>query len=159
MPLCRCGCGVEVRGQYVRGHHWKVKREATGLPEEKVCEWCERTYARAEIGRQRAAHWRARRFCSMTCRNLAYAWGLVIATGEAHHAWKGDAAKPGSGRDRARALYRDPNPCACGAPGEHRHHRDGDPLNNAPENVEWKCVACHLGDHMRERHARRRAHA
>lgn len=30
------------------------------------------------------------------------------------------------------------------------HHRDGDPLNNAPENLEWLCRRCHdIEHHMR----------
>ena len=42
--------------------------------------------------------------------------------------WKGNTVKYNSGRARARKLYYAPK-------GHHRHHIDGNPLNNDPENI------------------------
>lgn len=41
--------------------------------------------------------------------------------------------------------------CAeCGTTeGLHAHHRDGDPSNDAPENIETLCASCHLKWHWR----------
>jgi hypothetical protein len=47
---------------------------------------------------------------------------------EKHHGWKGDKAKAKAGNQRARHLY----PCPKDL---ERHHIDGNPLNNAPENI------------------------
>jgi hypothetical protein len=32
----------------------------------------------------------------------------------------------------------------CGKPGRDRHHRDGNTLNNEPENIECLCRRCHM---------------
>jgi hypothetical protein len=56
----------------VRGHHWRVKRLADGVPDEKVCEHCAKTYQRTDIGsRQSNIHWLERRFCTDDCRRQA----------------------------------------------------------------------------------------
>lgn len=49
--------------------------------------------------------------------------------GEKSGLWKGDKAKPQTGRTRANKLFVCPK-------GMVRHHVDGNPLNNAPENIE-----------------------
>lgn len=74
MAECACGCGTEIapHATYVRGHHWRVRREQAGIPEEKVCEGCGRVYTRTEI-RQNTKHWLDRRFCSTECRGRAAA--------------------------------------------------------------------------------------
>jgi len=48
--------------------------------------------------------------------------------GSLNPAWKGDKAKPQSGRARAEEMYYAPK-------GFERHHIDGNPLNNDPDNV------------------------
>lgn len=48
--------------------------------------------------------------------------------GENNAMWKGDKATQHSGRNRARIRYRCPK-------GMERHHIDGNPLNNTPENI------------------------
>jgi len=48
--------------------------------------------------------------------------------GSKHHLWKGDNAKPEAGYYRARKMYPVPK-------GYQRHHIDGNPLNNDPNNV------------------------
>lgn len=50
------------------------------------------------------------------------------------------------GRQRAQRLYHAAACSACGAAGKklERHHADGNPLNNSPENVQILCVRCHM---------------
>ena len=51
-----------------------------------------------------------------------------------------------TGWSRAQRLY--PNLATCqecgGRPAVERHHRDGNPLNNAPENLALVCRRCHM---------------
>lgn len=58
----------------------------------------------------------------------------------------GDPAKLGHGWAAARRLYPVGGPCenGCGAPSVEHHHLDGDPLNNARENVLCVCRRCHM---------------
>ena len=37
--------------------------------------------------------------------------------------------------------------CPCGNFAEHLHHRDGNPFNRSPENVECLCPRCHIDRH------------
>jgi len=76
-------------------------------------------------------------------------------TGENHPRWKGDAAQKNTGRHRAQAIYK-LRPCEqCGVDGGkrliHRHHKDGDPLNNSPENIAFLCTRCHAEAHKQMR--------
>ena len=48
--------------------------------------------------------------------------------GERNVRWKGDKATAHAGRNRAQKLFKCPK-------GKDRHHIDGNPLNNAPENI------------------------
>jgi hypothetical protein len=58
--------------------------------------------------------------------------------------WKGDAASDESARARARRLY-PLSPCEmCGAGKTERHHKDGRPWNNKPENIAILCRRCHM---------------
>jgi hypothetical protein len=64
--------------------------------------------------------------------------------GAEHPQWKGDAASKNAGRMRARRRYR-LGPCEhCGKPATDRHHKDDNPLNNDPGNVEILCRRCHM---------------
>lgn len=70
--------------------------------------------------------------------------------------WKGDAAQPQAGRVRAHDLYpRAPRVCSgCGKSPQKRmdrHHVDGNPLNNAPDNVQWLCTKCHRSRHPKDK--------
>jgi hypothetical protein len=54
-------------------------------------------------------------------------------------------------RSRAKLLTHDPT-MGCVAPPPHRgriecHHRDGNPLNKALRNLEWRCKAHHIALH------------
>jgi hypothetical protein len=83
-------------------------------------------------------------------------------TGPSHPAWRGDQASQHTGHIRAERLFPDGQPCeVCASPftGGHsieRHHRDGNTLNNSPENIAWLCTNHHAGAHrMRDGQERR----
>lgn len=147
MATCGCGCGGEVREgvKFLHAHHWRAKRREARIPTEKVCERCGRTYKRSELAnRQSNKHWLARKFCGEECRRADRSERSRSQRGEQHPGWKGDGAKPQSGRMRARRLYGTRQPCRkCGRPGE-IHHIDGNPLNNEPENIAWLCRQHHF---------------
>src|SRR5262245_13374226 len=64
--------------------------------------------------------------------------------GARHASWKGDQAKPQTGRGRALRLY-PLGPCErCGRPGQERHHKNGVTTDNGPENVAILCHRCHM---------------
>lgn len=86
------------------------------------------------------------------CRSIAPLGGAAAPRGEAHPAWKGDAAQRHTGRHRAQRLFAAEVCAKCGAtPSEtvklHRHHKDENPLNNATTNVEILCEGCHAQAH------------
>jgi hypothetical protein len=64
---------------------------------------------------------------------------------EQNPTWRGDAADPDTGRDRARRWFPLPTVCCeCEvAPATERHHLDGNPLNNT-NNVLPVCRRCHM---------------
>lgn len=64
--------------------------------------------------------------------------------GDAHPAWRGDAARPETKRARAQRRYALVACEACGAPATDRHHRNGDTGNNEPSNVARLCRRCHM---------------
>jgi hypothetical protein len=45
----------------------RARRARLGIPEEKVCKGCGRTFTRSEVPRQPLVHWLAREHCSFTC--------------------------------------------------------------------------------------------
>jgi DNA-binding XRE family transcriptional regulator len=86
---CECGCsGVMIdqarlgsSSRYLSGHNCRrpehaaaatrahrARRERLGIPEEKICERCGRTFTRSEVPRQSIAHWLERRYCDGDCR-------------------------------------------------------------------------------------------
>lgn len=69
-----------------------------------------------------------------------------IKSGAEHHLWKGDTAiGKHTGHRRAQTLYPAPGACEqCGDQAGDRHHRDGNPLNNHPDNVAFMCRSCHM---------------
>lgn len=50
-----------------------------------------------------------------------------------------------AGRAAAAHVVKSPlPPCPCGRGITERHHRDGDPTNNDPSNIELLCRLCHM---------------
>lgn len=74
------------------------------------------------------------------------------SSGSLHHSWKGDNIVPQSGRGRALKMYPEA-PCEiCGVMPGQRHHIDGNPINNNPDNIKFLCPKCHTTeDGRRER--------
>jgi hypothetical protein len=65
--------------------------------------------------------------------------------------WQKGSANTSTHYYRARAAN-EQQPCAqCHNPDSEIHHRDGNPLNNAPENIKWLCHPCHMAEHARKR--------
>jgi DNA-binding XRE family transcriptional regulator/endogenous inhibitor of DNA gyrase (YacG/DUF329 family) len=86
---CECGCGELMVDQsrrgsparFLSGHNCRepehaaactrghqARRARLGIPEEKICERCGRTFTRSEVPRSSLAHWLERRYCSGDCR-------------------------------------------------------------------------------------------
>ena len=63
---------------------------------------------------------------------------------EQHYAWKGDQINAKGGRLRAWTWFDLSNCELCGAPGHDRHHKDGNPVNNDPSNIQSLCRRCHM---------------
>lgn len=83
---------------------------------------------------------KARKTCSSECSLTLMRACRVNA--------KGDDATPQAARGRARLLA---SPECCDQCGTRLrlevHHRDGDPYNNASENLRVLCVPCHKATH------------
>jgi hypothetical protein len=63
--------------------------------------------------------------------------------GEKHPLWKGTKATKNAGRNRARIRFKCPE-------GMERHHVDGNPLNNSPENIAFVTHERHMYFHLQE---------
>lgn len=64
--------------------------------------------------------------------------------GPDHHHWNHHPTAI-TGSSRARNKYQDIGPCVrCGAERSERHHRDGNTLNNEPDNIRILCRRCHM---------------
>jgi len=57
--------------------------------------------------------------------------------------WVGENIKPESARCRARRTYRIKFCRICGGKAE-IHHKDGNPLNNEPDNIDFLCRKHHM---------------
>lgn len=69
-------------------------------------------------------------------------------TGSSNHRWLGESVKENSGRARAnRHIEIDRCDC-CDEKAVHRHHVDGNTLNNKPDNVVPLCARCHHSHHV-----------
>jgi hypothetical protein len=51
---------------------------------------------------------------------------------------------PNAGRNRAQRKFPLFGICECGRRATDRHHKDGNPLNNVPENIAYLCRLCHM---------------
>jgi hypothetical protein len=67
--------------------------------------------------------------------------------------WKGDECNLRTGNDRARRLYPHCPPCViCGELNSERHHKDGNPRNNKPDNIVFLCRRHHMEADNRLKH-------
>ena len=101
---------------------WRRKARTT-----KICENCGKSLSRLlNVYR--------RKYCGMAC--MAEAFTKKPQTKEA-------------GRWQAQHLYPTKQCERCGVERDelHRHHKDQNPLNNAPENIQVLCRACHNAVH------------
>lgn len=73
--------------------------------------------------------------------------GNTGAVGESNVTWKGNTASTNAGRKRAQKDFPMGKCTLCGADGKDRHHRDGNSLNNNPENIKILCRKCHMTVH------------
>lgn len=74
-----------------------------------------------------------RRFCSMKC------YGLSITV---------TPTTPERGRYQAQYRFAATSCNRCGASTKlERHHKDENPMNNSPENIEILCRKCHVAHH------------
>ena len=80
--------------------------------------------------------------CGVPRRSLSEA-NRPPKMGKLNPRWKGEDIIPKSGRSRARRLYPKQLCHICGKLGE-RHHKDNNPLNNDPSNIEWLCRKHHM---------------
>lgn len=68
--------------------------------------------------------------------------------GERNPAWKGEMAQSGAAHSRSQRTYPKIQNCVtCGEPAI-RHHKDVNPLNNEPSNIQWLCNKCHIRLHL-----------
>jgi hypothetical protein len=112
---------------------WKHRRKARTT---KTCAHCGKSLSRlTDVYR--------RKFCSRQCQ-----WEHQVKA----------PTTPEAGRWQAQHLFDNTNCEVCGATGEnHRHHRDEDPTNNAPENIQILCRKHHTEVHRANVVARRNA--
>lgn len=109
---------------------------------EKHCEQCGRRLERKRFDSGRLEDlgvFSRRKFCGQSCMAKAFKGRTRVEKPK-------DPARVG--RYRARAAT-DPTECEkCGATKTlDVHHRDGDPTNNAPENLAVLCRSCHTKTH------------
>jgi MinD superfamily P-loop ATPase len=74
--------------------------------------------------------------------------------GPANPRWAGDATTAHHKRKRAQRRYKNITDyeCArCPATARVRHHKDRDPGNNDPRNIEFLCHTCHAAEHASDR--------
>lgn len=92
-----------------------------------------------------------RRFCSRACAGLASGAinGHMMRGNQ--FAFLGDQAGRMAMHYRARLLTKDIAQCnRCPALAQLTHHRDGNPRNNVPDNLERLCRRCHIAHHRPE---------
>jgi ribosome-binding protein aMBF1 (putative translation factor) len=65
--------------------------------------------------------------------------------GKLHPNWLGNKASIKAGRLRALRMFPATTPCErCGKQTAERHHKDGNTLNNARDNIRFLCRRCHM---------------
>ena len=106
---------------------------------EKFCEHCGKQLERKRLPNgdlEYLIHFNRRKFCDRHCMAAAF---------DQRH-----SPEVGSSTARYHARKIVPNGCCnrCGKPNASDvHHRDGNHLNNSPENLERICRSCHVREH------------
>ena len=108
---------------------------------EKYCENCGKKLERRPLAsgyEEPLYFFNQRKYCSVDCANKATAKKKL----------EKKTTNPKTSRARARASVADA-PCSiCGKVGYTEvHHRDENPLNNSPENLQRLCKSCHAKQH------------
>ncbi len=112
-----------------------------GGPVSVVCERCGMRFLMQRGGTPR-------RYCSHSCANRRA------------HGLKENPIGAVTGHQRASRLYERPDACQrCGEPARetrsnaviHIHHKDRNPLNNEPTNIEFLCPPCHRLEHGQQK--------
>lgn len=142
----RCGAAYSVKPSRAKTSrycslecHGQNRRHKAAARPLKSCKACGKDIPRLVNGKVRARYDRAL-FCDAKCHGDFY-------SGANHPAWKGDAALATTKRARRDNPPLPPGTlCACGAPALDRHHEDGDPGHNVPENLTAKCRRCHMAE-------------
>ena len=104
----------------------------------KICETCGGVMIRPRWANGKLdATFAKRRFCSPLCFGVSQ---------------RKETATANTGRRRAQRLYA-ASPCSiCGSTTKiQRHHVDGNPLNNHPDNIMVICQPCHIRRHNHEK--------
>jgi DNA-binding XRE family transcriptional regulator len=150
---CACGCGELLIDQarhgsaarYLSGHNCRAaehgasisrahqaRRARLGIPEEKTCERCGRTFSRAEVPNQSLAHWLKRRFCSNDCfcPERGEPRSCAICGGDFLPSYRAEESRR----------------CCCGSHGQLYRFQEG---NVAPEFI------AHMPSRARQRHVGR----
>src|SRR5688572_6263292 len=71
-------------------------------------------------------------YCGRSCRNKDLGFQERGITSYSGLYWK------------LQRLYPNPEPCKCGAMGQHRHHPD----YSKPLEIVWLCAPCHRREHQ-----------
>jgi 5-methylcytosine-specific restriction endonuclease McrA/predicted nucleic acid-binding Zn ribbon protein len=111
----------------------------------KYCQACGKLMTRKRFGTSRTledmGRFLARQNCSQSCGNTK-----TVVTKDTLH-WR-------ARKHRATACSK------CGSTNDlHVHHKDRDPANNDPTNLQTLCSSCHLKLHWQEDRAKRAAAA
>lgn len=87
-----------------------------------------------------------------TCKKIYIGWGKQYCSKKCKRPprlekspfWKGDNVTASTGRSRAKKMY-PLKPCKiCGSKKSERHHKDGNPINNSPQNIMFVCRKHHV---------------
>lgn len=68
----------------------------------------------------------------------------IFNFGNRNGKWVGSKISIGGGRLRAQRYYKLGECFLCHKKRGERHHKDGDPINNSPENILILCRKCHM---------------
>ena len=131
------------------GHAYDVSNTYVDAQGRRFCRACRRERNRVSWATRYIARKRPCTECGRpTTRSLCLS---CAKKGDRNLHWRGDAASASAGRNRTRRTYRSMAGLPCSdcttRQGRDRHHHDGNPLNNRPDNILWLCRRCHQARH------------